>query len=381
MKRLDVKEAVARVKSVLPDQRPVHHHGACIDGLALPYVYDCVKNEPVGYGYIRRFEEKLRELTGAKQALAVSSGTAALHLSLLTAGVGKGDEVLCPALTYAASANAIAYCGATPNFIDGALNLNPYKLRCYLARETEKTGKGRVNKKTGQPVKALMVVHLLGVPADMPKIEELANDFALTIVEDAAEALGSKLDGKNCGSFGMSSAISFNTNKIVTTGGGGAFLTNDAWIAAKAFQLATAAKRPHKWLVENDCLAFNYRMPNMCAALGLSQLLELEQFIERKQALYQKYSAAFDGLPGLKLLHYPEGANYWLIAVKVDHKEDRDLFLQALHDDKIEARAIFTPLHKLPAYKDCPQDSMGYAEDTFDRMVCLPSSPGLLWTY
>jgi perosamine synthetase len=376
---MDVKETVAAIESVLPKRRPIEHHE--------PFVAKDVKiNSGVtGYTHIKLMEAKLRELTDS-YALLVGSGTAALELALRAAGIQPGDEVLVPALTFVGTANAVVHAGAIPNFIDGALNINPYKLRCYLERTTEQDPisnplhmhRGRVNKRTERPIRALIVVHLLGNPARMQDLQDIADEYGLLLIEDAAEALGSTIDNRACGSFGSASIFSFNNNKIVTTGGGGAVLSKDEWIMAKAFQLATTARVTHPWLVEHDAIAWNHRMPNICAALGYSQLEQLEEMLQRKKLLNVNYEMALKDCRGVKFVRPPDGSNCWLNLMLVEDAKDRDFLLYALHEKGIKARALFTPMHKLPMYKSNPQDNMGYANDTFSKAVCLPSGAGLV---
>lgn len=375
--QLDVHEVADRISKLLPERRPIEHHEPQINGRESQHLAACFAKGLTGYDYVRRMEERLIEITGASQALVTSSGTAALHLAIMAAGVTPGDEVLVPALTFVATANAVVHAGAVPNFVDGAININPYKLHQYLARETKKVDGKRINRLTERPVTALIVVDLLGIPAAMPRLTEVAAEFGLTLIEDASQALGSKVGNTSCGNFGVVSTLSFNSNKIVTTGGGGALLTNDEWLLAKAYQLGTTARVPHQWLVEHDAVAWNYRMPNVCAAIGVAQLEQLDNFLNKKRILSQRYQRVLSSCPGIKFVEQPEGANCWLNAILVDHPEDRDVLLGELHQRGIKARAVFTPLYKLPMYKDNPRDNMGYANDTAARMICLPSGATL----
>lgn len=378
MKKFDVKDVVERIVSVLPPKRPIEHHAPVFGPSEQSYALDCLSDDPVGYTYIKEFEERLALLAGVNQVLAVNSGTAALHLALMAVGIKPGDEVLVPALTFVATANAVVHAGATPHFVDGSFNLNAYKLRQYLAYNTKKNpdGKGRLNPETDRPITALIVVDLLGIPADWERLTQIAREFDLTLIEDAAEAVGSKQGCKPCGSFGQVAIYSFNCNKIVTTGGGGALLTNDEWVQAKAYQLATTARVQHAYLVAHDAVAWNYRMPNISAALGAAQLRRLSTFLNQKKQLTERYQAKLDGCPGVTFLEQPEGANCWLNALLVDRPSDRDLLFAALHAEGIKARAIFTPLHLLPMFGKCPKSNLGYAEDAANRMVCLPSGAG-----
>ena len=381
MQRLNVEKATNAIKSVLPKRRPINHHESHSGKKEREFVAHFVEGGITNQQYTEWFEEKLRQATGAEQAIVVSNGTAALHLSLLVAGVQPNDEVLVPTLTYAATANAVVHAGAVPNFIDGSLCLNPYKLRCYLARETlrnEETGRGRINKTTLRPITALVMVHLLGEPCDIFRIREITDAFGLKLIEDAAEALGSKLGNTSCGSMGDVAALSFNHNKIVTTGGGGAVLSDDPYLIAKAYHLAHQSRTGHAYYVEHDSLGWNYAMPPICAALGCAQIDQLPDFLIKKKRLNQKYFDALMDVGGLHLFTPDEGANCWLNMVICDYAEDRDLLLKALHADKIHARALFTPLHTLSFYKDNPRDvNLQYAEHTAARAVCLPSGVGL----
>ena len=381
MQRLDIKKTVNAIKSVLPKRRPIGHHE--------PYSGQAERDALASYAekgltspdHTEWFEEKLRQVTGADQAIAVSNGTAALHLSLLASGVKPGDEVLVPTLTYAATANAVCHAGAVPNFIDGLLCLNPYKLRCYLARETtrnDEVGRGRINKNTGQPITALIMVHLLGEPCYVTDIRQITDDFGLILIEDAAEALGSWTGNAACGTLGDVSILSFNHNKIVTTGGGGAVLSSDPFIVANAHRLAHQGRVNHKWLVEHDILGWNYAMPPACAALGVAQLSQLPEFLKKKRKLNTKYAEALFDVKGQHLMVPLEGSNCWLNTLITDHAEDRDLLLDALHEEAIQARALFSPLHTLPFYKNNPRDmNLDYAKHTAERAVCLPSGVGL----
>jgi perosamine synthetase len=376
-----IEEVIQALTEVLPSRRPIEHHEPHIKDLERQYVNDCL-HDVTGYKYIKEMEGKLRELTG-QDTIVVSSGTAALELALQAAGVLPGDEVLVPSLTFVGTANAVANIGAFPNFIDGGIKgINPFKLERYLERTTDWVGGGvpRRSKSTGRPIRALIAVHLLGSPVAIAELEYIAEQNGLILIEDAAEALGAQVGNKACGTFGNVSIFSFNCNKIVTTGGGGAVSSNDEWILAKAHQLATTARLPHAWEVEHDAIAHNYRMPNICAALGTAQMQQLPKFLDLKQKLATRYKAALSGIKGIKFLEAPVGSNNWLSAILVDNRSDRVPLLEALHLAGIKARAIFKPLHLLPMYADWHiylRDNMGYSEDAYGRTVCLPSGVGL----
>jgi perosamine synthetase len=374
--RLDLEAAVAAIESVLPPRRPIEHHEPYFNGAEQYHTRDCLEKDPVGYDYIDLMEGKLRELT-QQDCFVVSSGTAALELVLRAAGIGPGDEVLVPALTFVGTANAVSHTGATPNFVDGGLRgVNAYKLRRYLERTTHANGRHRINTKTERPIKALIAVHLLGTPCYIHELQQVADENGMLLIEDAAEAVGSQINNRPCGSFGQAGIFSFNCNKIVTTGGGGAVISSDPWVIARAYQLATTARLSHPWRVEHDAIAWNYRLQNIAAAVGYAQLGQLPTFLYLKRVLADRYQQALNGT-GLEFVPPVEGANCWLSAALVPAKQHRDLLLQALFEKGIHARAIFTPLHKLPMYEKHPQDNLGYSEDIAARLVCLPSGTKL----
>ncbi len=371
-----MKHLVQAIESVLPARRPIRHHEPFINDKETSYLQQCVKDGIANDNWVKRLERELATQCGTSQAVCVSSGTAALHVTLLAAGIQPNEEVLVPTLTFAGTAHAVSYCGAIPNFVDGAIGINAYKLRRYLERTTcaNPNRRGRLNCKTGRVISALIVVDLLGFPADWQKLSILADEFGLTLIEDAAQALGASVGNQQCGSFGKAAILSFNNNKIVTGNGGGAVLTNDEWIAAKAHQFASTARTEHPWRVEHDMVGYNYRMGNLTAALVSAQLAQLDSFLHLKRTLLAKYEVAL-GVPILKTSAQWQGTpNYWLITLMADC---RDALLEALHAKGIQARALFTPLHQLPYYKGCPQDDLKYAEHTFSRAVCLPSGVGL----
>lgn len=382
---LDPRAIIAAIKTVIPTTTPAELHKPDINGHELKFVTECVTGDLVGYEYVRQFEDRLSEITGAPYVIAMASGTAALHIALMAAGVKAGDEVLVPALTFVATANAVSYIGAVPNFVDGTIGINAYKLRRYLERETRRSddGSGRVNRRTERRIAAIVPVHLLGVPADIAGISAVAEEFGLIVVEDAAEALGSSAGNRHCGTFGSAGVISFNNNKMVTTNGGGALLASEEWLTAKAWQLSTTARLAHPWKMDHDAIAWNYRMANLNAALGLAQLERFDDLLKRKNALAGRYRRAFDGVGGVEHVGADRAcrtgvactSNYWLNAILLggEHAHRRDEVLGAMHAEGIKARAIFTPLHQLPMYRDCPRDNLGYAEDSARRMICLPS--------
>ncbi|HHY20994.1 MAG TPA: LegC family aminotransferase, partial [Bacilli bacterium] len=307
-------------------------------------------------------------------------GTAALHIALLLAGVEHNDEVLVPALTFVATANAVSYCGAIPHFIDieeRTLGVDPLKLRTYLKENTEIKEDGCYNKETRRRIKAIVPMHTFGHPVDLDALADVCEEFKIELVEDAAESLGSYYKGKHTGNFGKISAFSFNGNKIITTGGGGAIVTNDEELADKAKHLTTTAKVPHRWEYIHDEVGYNYRMPNINAALGVAQLEQLPTFIEKKRQLAIKYAKAFQGISNVSFFKEPEFAksNYWLqtILLSDETTDFRDKVLEALNATGLMSRPAWTLMHKLPMYKQCPKMDLSVAERMERQVVNIPS--------
>jgi perosamine synthetase len=334
--------------------------------------------------YVDRFEIMLAEYTGAKHAVAVVNGTAALHIALKLAGVQPQDEVLIPALSFVATANAVAYCGAMPHFVDSSLvtmGLDPGALAEYLATIAEPTTLGVRNRQTGHRIAAIVPMHAYGHPVELALLMELANRYKLPMVEDAAESLGSTYHGQHTGTFGKLGILSFNGNKIITTGGGGAILTNEAGLARHARHLTTTAKRPHRWEFFHDEMAWNYRLPNLNAALGCAQMERLPDFLSRKRELANRYQTVFSRLAGVHFMLEPEQSrsNYWLNTVRLDDPQMklRDRMLTAANDAGYQCRPTWTLLHRLPMFADCPRAALPMAEQLEAGLINLPSSAKL----
>ena len=331
---------VAALKSVVGERR-VALHEPSFGGNEWLYAKECLDTgwvSSVGK-FVDRFEHDLAEFTGAAHAIAVVNGTAALHVCLMLAGVGRGDEVLVPAMTFIATANAVSYCGAVPHFVEIAedtLGVDPAALAAYLAEIAEIRDGVCVNRNTGRPIRALLPMHAFGHPADIDGLLAVCARFGLVLVEDAAESLGSYYHGRHTGNFGKVASLSFNGNKVVTTGGGGAILTNDAELAKRAKHLTTTAKLPHRWAFNHDAVGFNYRLPNINAALGCAQLEQLPGFLAAKRRLFALYRDAFAGLSGGRIFAEPEGCrgNYWLQVLLLDQADadQRDAILAATND-------------------------------------------------
>jgi aminotransferase in exopolysaccharide biosynthesis len=350
------------------------------------YLSDCIETSMVSTigDYVTKFEKQISNFTESKFAVAVCNGTSALHLALLSVGIKPNDEVLISPLTFIATANAIAYCGATPHFVDcesETLGIDPKKLRKYLL-EIAKVESGRtINKNTGNPIKAIMPMHCYGIPSRMKELTDLANEFSLTILEDAAESLGSLYHGKHTGTIGLVGVYSFNGNKIITTGGGGVLVTNDETIARKAKHLSTTARLSHRWNFQHDEVGFNYRMPNLNAALGVAQLEKINEKIERKRNLHAMYANALRGITGVSLLNEPLGcrSNYWLntIILEKDFHGAREEILGTAFESNVAMRPPWELLNYSIPYKDHPSMKTDCAEDLARRIINIPSSESL----
>lgn len=358
-------------------------HAPRFSGNELAYLKECIETTFVSSvgAFVDRFERELASFTGARHAVAVVNGTAALHIGLLIAGVQQGDEVLVPALTFVATANAVAHCNAVPHFVDSSedtLGIDPVVLRAYLDRIADLKDGLCINRETGRTIRAIVPMHVFGHPSDLDALLAIARDFNLAVVEDAAESLGSSYHGRHTGTFGLVGALSFNGNKTITTGGGGALLTNDEALARRAKHLTTTAKLPHRWEFRHDEVAYNYRLPNLNAALGCAQLEQLPQFLVEKRRLYGMYKAALAGIPGIRLLGEPAGctSNFWLQTLILDEDlaEMRDPLLEATNGAGLMTRPAWATMHSLPAYRSCPRMSLQIAESLERRIINLPSS-------
>lgn len=382
--RLDVPALVSAIKECLPEGPDRFGlHEPVFAGNEWQYVKDCIDSgwvSSVGK-YVDRFEAMLADFTGTKRAVAVVNGTAALHIGLQLAGVARDDEVLVPALTFVATANPVVYCGAVPHFIDSeerTLGVDPARLSDYLQREAEMRTGGCYNKRTGRRISAVVPMHVFGHPVDLDPLAEVCEHFQLALVEDAAESLGSLYKGRHTGNWGKVAVLSFNGNKTVTTGGGGAIITNDEEVGRLAKHLTTTAKVPHQWSFYHDQTGYNYRMPNINAALGCAQLEQLPGFIGSKRALARRYADRFAGVAGGRIFTEPDFAcsNYWLNAFVLDKGNEnyRDELLTATHAAGIITRPVWTPMHRLPMFTDCPRMDLRVAEELESRIVNLPSS-------
>lgn len=379
------KSFVRRLRVVLGASN-VQLHEPRFNGNELPYLRDCIDSTFVSSvgRYVDRFEAALVDYTGARRAVAVVNGTAALQVALQIAGVEAGDEVLIPSLTFVATANAVRYLGASPHFVDISpvtLGLDPVALKEWLHYISERTSFGTRNRMTGKRIRALVPMHTFGHPCELEALLALASDYQLQLVEDAAESLGSFYQGMHTGTFGLVGALSFNGNKIITTGGGGAILTNDERLADYAKHLTTTAKKPHRWEYVHDEVGYNFRMPNLNAALGCAQLEQLPGFLASKRRLTSKYLEAFAGLPQIKLMTEPANcnSNYWLQTIILEKSLDgvRDYILESTNNAGLMTRPAWTLMHSLPPFENCPRAPLANSEDFGARILNLPSSSGL----
>lgn len=375
---------VQKLEMILPIKRPLPLHEPCLSGNEQKYTSECIETgwvSSVGK-FVDRFENDLSAYTGAKKTVVTVNGTAALHVACHLIGAKAGDEILCPTITFAATANALSYTGATPHFVDcenETLGVDPQKLRAYLNDITTTKNNQLINKKTGNKIAALIVTHIFGNPAKIEELLNIANDFNIPLIEDAAEAMGTKYKEKHLGTFGTFGILSFNGNKIITTGGGGALLTNDENLGARAKHITTTAKKPHAWEYAHDEVGFNYRMPNVNAAMGCAQLEQLENFIANKHQLAASYEKAFVDLPDIQILREPPHtrANAWLNAIIVPAHEQQNI-LTATHAAGFLTRPLWQALHTLPHFKNAPRMDLSTAETMAQRIINLPSSVGLV---
>ena len=345
------------------------------------YLNDCVDSTFVSSvgKYVDHFEKLICEFTGAKYGVATVNGTAALHVALELVGVGHDDEVITQPLTFIATCNAISYCGAKPVFIDvdlDTLGMSPLSLKTFLLNNTKKTSMGCINKITGKRIAAVLPMHTFGYPCRIAEIAEICEDFGLTLVEDAAESLGSYYKGKHTGTFGKLAVFSFNGNKTITTGGGGMIITNDDFIASRAKYITTTAKQIHPYEFIHDEIGYNHRMPNINAALGCAQMEVIQKLLDSKQMIAKAYSNFLKDKK-IKFIHEPPYSisNFWLNTLVLEDKESRDIFLKELNDSNIMSRPPWRLINELVMYSKCQSLDIVNARWLQDRLVNIPSSP------
>ena len=379
------QEFLAVLKSVLGESgsSPIALHEPNIGQRENELVSKCLASgwvSSVGE-YISEFEQGLAKFTNSKHAIAVVNGTAALHLALHSVGVKPGDEVLVPTLSFVATANAVSHCGAIPHFVDSdpeTLGLDPLALREHLRANASLRGGELHNTSTGRRISAVVPMHTFGHPMQIEALIDVAKEFNLVVVEDAAESIGSYVGTTHTGTFGRCSSLSFNGNKTITTGGGGAILTNDAELAQRIRHLATTAKMPHDYEYIHDAVAFNYRMPNINAALGCAQLSSLNDFLSAKRVLAKKYAEGFSSARSMQFVAEPHGttSNYWLNTIRLS-KPDlslRDELLVAARANGYMCRPAWNLLHTLPMYESSPRAKLPVAQNLWQSLINIPSS-------
>jgi aminotransferase in exopolysaccharide biosynthesis len=369
------------IRSRFPGRDRIGLHEPQFHGNERAYVLDAIDSTFVSSvgAYVKRFEEMLRQITGAKHAVATVNGTTALHAALLVAGTRPGDLVLTQPLSFVATANAIAHAGAEPIFLDveeDTLGLDPQAVAEFLHSACEKTGGGCRHVATGRRIAACVPMHTFGHPCRVDALARVCAPFGVSVVEDAAEALGSLRQGRHCGTFGLLGTLSFNGNKIATCGGGGAVLTNDPGLARNLAHLTTTAKLPHPYRFVHDAIGYNYRLPNLNAALACAQLEQLEAFVASKRALASDY-ATFCAEAGLRFVSEPADtrANYWLNAIRLPDSSARDAFLEMSNRCGIQTRPAWDLLSSLPVYAHSPRGPLDVATRLAAELVNIPSSP------
>jgi perosamine synthetase len=344
------------------------------------YLNECIDSTFVSSvgKFVDEFEEKIADYTGAKYAIATSNGTSALHITMLLANVGRSDEVITQPLTFVATCNAISYCGAHPVFIDvdrDTMGLSPLALKKFLENNTSVKNQQCINNTTGKVIKACVPMHTFGHPCRIDEIKEICDKHHVFLIEDAAESVGSTYKGKHTGTLGQVGVMSFNGNKIITAGGGGCIVTNDKTLAKKAKYLTTTAKVPHKWDFNHDMVGYNYRMPNLNAALLVAQLENLNNFISSKRKLANMYETFFSGIDYAFVKEPMESkSNYWLNSIILKNKQQRDEFLDETNSSGIMTRPIWTLMNKLPMFEHAQCGDLINAEWLEERVVNIPSS-------
>lgn len=362
-------------------------HDPLFEGNERAYLAECIESGYVSSvgPFVARFEDELASYVGAPHAVAVVNGTAALHLALVAVGVKPGDEVIVPALSFVATASSVALAGAIPHFVDVSAEtwgVDAVELRSHLSSVGFRDGDYLINRETGRPITAVIPMHTLGHPFDGVGIRAVSREFGLAFVEDAAESLGSFAGELHTGLAGDVGVFSFNGNKTITTGGGGALVTSDAHLAMRVKHLSTTAKIAHRFEFDHDAVGFNYRMPNINAALGVAQLQQLPTILERQRLLHDCYRDLLADLAFGTLRSEISGtrSNYWLQAYLLDSEwaDQRDEILHACLDEKIPVRPLWKPLNRLVPYSRSPSAPTPVVDDLYSRTICLPSSPSLV---
>ena len=386
MKKISVDLVVKSIQKVTGKGAHLLHEPLFF-GKETKYLQNTIKQNLVSSAgkYVNKFEEKIKKFTKAKFAVAVVNGTQAIYISLKVCGVKENDEVLVPALTFVATANAVSYLGAHPHFVDSNIKnfgINCIKLENYLDKIAIFKGNKCINKLTGKVIKAIIPVHVFGHPCDIQGVIKIAKKYKLIVVEDAAGALGSFYKKKHLGTFGDAGCISFNGNKIITTGGGGMVITNKKKLAKKIKHLTTTAKIKHKWEYMHDEVGYNFRMPNLNATLGLAQLEKINEFLKAKRMLFKKYYNAFNKIKGISLYKEPKNArsNYWLQTLILNKKNInlKNKILKESNKKLIYTRPVWKLISELRPYKKNQKMNLSGSQEIYNKIVSLPSSQSLV---
>lgn len=374
------KDIIEFVKTLYHNEAFIPLHAPVFPGNEKKYVDDCIDStfvSSVGQ-YVNKFEEMMCEYTKAKHAIATTNGTSALHMALMLVGVERDTEVLSQALTFVATANAISYIGARPVFVDSGVDnmgMCPESLESFLSEYAEIKDSYSINKKTGNRFSACVPMHVFGHPVDMDGILKLCKQYKIPLVEDSAESLGSFYHGEHTGLKGDVGILSFNGNKIVTCGGGGMIITNNETLAKRAKHLTTTAKQPHKWEFYHDEIGYNYRLPNLNAAMACAQMESLPAFVENKRQTAEAYKNFFAST-NIRFMEEPKDtqSNYWLNAVMFENRKERDEFLEFSNNNGVMTRPIWKLMTDLPAFALTIKTDLKNAERYVDTIVNLPSS-------
>lgn len=380
MERCSMQEIIDFIRQIFNTDEFILLHEPRFVGNEKKYLDECIDStfvSSVGQ-YVDRFEKEFAKIVGSKYAVATVNGTAALHISLILADVKRDDEVITQPITFIATCNAISYIGARPIFVDvdlDTMGLSPQSLKSFLETNCEIRDDKCINKTTNKQIKACVPMHTFGFPCKIDEIKEICDTWHISLVEDAAESLGSYYKSKHTGTFGKLGTFSFNGNKIVTGGGGGAIVTSDEALAKRAKHITTTAKIPHPYKYIHDEIGYNYRMPNLNAALLVAQLEQLDKFLVSKRNLADKYKEFFSR-SRIKFMEEPENtkSNYWLQAIMFDNVGQRDEFLEFSNKNNVMTRPIWCLMSELNMYKDCQKTKLENAKYLEQRVVNIPSS-------
>ena len=374
------RNLIKLIRAIYGTDAPLPLHRPVFGGIERGDLVACIESNFVSSvgKKVTEFEQIVAEYAGARFGVAVVNGTSGLQVALRLVGVGQGDEVITQPLTFVATCNAIAYLGAQPVFVDverATMGMSPDALRAFLEEFGERRPEGCYNRTTGKRIAACQPMHTFGHPARISEVAALCAEWGIPLVEDAAESLGSYYEGRHTGTFGRVGMFSFNGNKIITTGGGGMIVTDDEELAIRAKHLTTTAKVSHPFEYVHDELGYNFRMPNLNAALGCAQMAQLPGFLDAKRKVAQQY-AAFCEAHGIEFVHEPDGArsNYWLNAIVLASKADRDAFLEETNAAGVMTRPIWRLMVDLTMYANCQHDGLSVSRWLEERVVCLPSS-------